>query len=184
MTFNRHKIFLSFHHANDEQYKRRFEQLFCNIYDAAVSRSVSDGDIDPYLPTETIRQKIRDNNLRDSTVTVVLIGKDTWKRKHVDWEISSSIRQTQYSSRSGLIGIILPTYPRLNTSKYNQYTIPPRLYHNIECGFASIYNWSEDPLQVSNWIHQAFLRRNQVNPDNSYPLFANNRSQDQTQWQQ
>ena len=65
--------------------------------------------------------------LKDSTVTVVLIGEETWKRKHVDWEIGSSLRQTQNNSRSGLLGIILPTYPRESVKKYNPYTIPPRL---------------------------------------------------------
>ena len=145
------------------------------------SKSVQIGDIDPNLKTETLRQKIRDEYLRDSTVTVVLIGAETWKRKHVDWEIGASIRQTEYSPRSGLIGIILPAYPRLDQTKYDPYTIPPRLYDNIKCRFAEIYNWSEDLTDVQKWIHEAFERRNSVNPNNSFPLFTNNRSGDR--WQ-
>ena len=81
---NRHKFFVSYHHANDQYYKDRFETLFAKIYDTMESKSVEEGDIDPNLKTETIRQKIRDKNLRDSTVTVVLVGAETWKRKHVD----------------------------------------------------------------------------------------------------
>ena len=50
-----------------------------------VSKSVQIGDIDSNLPTERIRQKIRDEYLRDSTVTIVLIGSETWKRKHIDY---------------------------------------------------------------------------------------------------
>jgi hypothetical protein len=156
--------------------------LFTSIHDIIVARSVQIGDLDPNLKTETIRQKIRDEYLHDSTVTVVLIGTETWKRKHVDWEIGSSIRHTPYNPRSGLIGIILPTYPRSDQSKYDPYTIPPRLYDNIKCGFASIYNWSEDAAFVQKWIHEAFERRNTVNPDNSFPSFANNRSGDR--WQE
>ncbi|MGB0833588.1 MAG: TIR domain-containing protein [Psychrobium sp.] len=175
---NRHKVFVSYHHANDQYYRNRFERLFSDAHDIMVSKSVQIGDINTYLPTETIRQKIRDEYLRDSTVTVVLIGAETWKRKHVDWEIGSSIRNTQFNPRSGLIGILLPTYPRPynEPNNYTWHTIPPRLHDNIQCGFAKIYNWNEDPKIVHDWIHEAFNRRNKVNPDNSYDSFVNNRS--------
>ena len=172
----RHKVFVSYHHANDEWDRNRFEELFSNQHDILVSKSVQIGDIDPNIKPETIRQKIRDEYLRDSTVTVVLIGSETWKRKHVDWEIGASIRQTQYNSRSGLIGILLPDYPRTDISEYTPETIPPRLYDNIECGFAKIYNWSDNPNEVQEWIHDAFLRRTKINPNNSFPSFVNNRS--------
>lgn len=178
---SRHKVFVSYHHANDQVYREDFERLFARTHEIMVSKSVQIGDIDPYMKKETIRQKIRDEHLRDSTVTVVLIGSQTWQRKHVDWEIGSSIRDTQFNPRSGLLGIILPTYPRNDPSKYNKHTIPPRLHDNIECGFAKIYNWSTDPAAVQQWIHEAFERRNRINPDNSFPNFANNRSGDK--WQ-
>ena len=106
-------------------------------------------------------------------MTIVLIGSETWKRKHVDWEISSSIRDTKSNSRNGLLGIILPTYP----GKYNHCTIPPRLYDNVKCRFAKIHHWKEDPSTVQNWIHKAFTRRT-LNPDNTRDLFSNNRSSD------
>ena len=180
---NRHKVFVSFHHENDEGYRDLFENLFSDIHDIMVSQSVQIGDIDENLNVDTIRQQIRDEYLRDSTVTVVLVGAETWKRKHVDWEIGASIRDTEFNPRSGLLGILLPTYPRPDgdPTKYSRYTIPPRLHDNIECGFAKIYNWSEDPDPVQKWIHEAFNRRNQVNPNNSRPLFANNRTGDR--WQ-
>lgn len=175
---NRHKVFVSYHHANDQYYRNRFEDIFSNIYDVMVSRSVQIGDIDPGLKTETIRQKIRDNYLRDSTVTVVLIGTETWKRKHVDWEIGASIRDTLYNPRSGLLGIILPSYqrPPNEPNKYYIHTIPPRLHKNIQCGFANLYGWSENAYDIQSWIHKAFNDRKKINPDNSYPSFGNNRS--------
>lgn len=176
MSNVRHKVFVSYHHYNDQCYRDRFEDLFTNRYDIMVSKSVQIGDIDRNLKSETIRQKIRDEYLRDSTVTVVLIGSETWKRKHVDWEISSSIRDTEYNPRSGLLGIILPSYLRTDTNTYDPYTIPPRLYDNVKCEFAKLYNWSENPIEVQEWIHDAFQQRNKIIPDNSFPLFSNNRS--------
>lgn len=176
---NRHRVFVSYYHAEDQGYRERFEGLFSDVYDIMVSESVEIGDIDPNLSTDRIRQKIRDEYLRDSTVTVVLVGAHTWQRKFVDWEIGSSIRQTQYNSRSGLLGILLPTYPRPpdNPNNYYIHTIPPRLYDNIARGFAKIYNWSDDPYTVQSWIHDAFERRNEnPSPDNSRDSFINNRS--------
>ena len=172
----RHKTFVSYHHAKDQYYRDLFEAMFDFHYDIMLSQSVQIGDIDPNLTTETVRQKIRDDYLRDSTVTVVLIGSETWRRKHVDWEIGSSVRDTQRNPRSGLLGIVLPTYPRSSSNEYNPYTIPPRLAMNIQCGYAKIYNWSDDPNKVQRWIHEAFNRRKRVNPDNSYPSFVYNRS--------
>lgn len=175
---NRHKVFVSYHHDNDQEYRDLFEELFSDIHDIMESRSVQIGDIDPNLNTERVRQQIRDEYLRDSTVTVVLIGAETWKRKHVDWEISASIRHTEFNPRSGLLGILLPTYPRPDgePTKYCRYTIPPRLYDNVECDFAIIYNWNDKPDVVQQWIHEAFKRRDQEKPNNSRCLFVNNRS--------
>lgn len=173
---NRHKVFVSYHHALDENYKKIFELRFGNAFGAIVPGSVQVGDINPDLPTDTIRQKIRDEYLRDTSVTVVLIGAETWQRKHVDWEIGSSIRHTEFNPRSGLLGILLPAYPRPAPGKYSPYTIPPRLHDNIKCGFATIHNWSEDAATVQGWIHDAYLRKSRVNPDNSRESFGKNRT--------
>ena len=176
---NRHRVFVSYYHAEDQGYRERFEGLFSDIYDIIVSESVEIGDIDPNLKTETIRQKIRDEYLRDSTVTVVLVSARTWQRKYVDWEIGSSIRKTKNNTRSGLLGILLPTYPSPPGKPNNYYihTIPPRLYDNIKCGFTTIHNWSEDPYEVQRWINNAFKRRNENPPPcNSRDPFKNNRS--------
>jgi hypothetical protein len=180
---NRHKVFVSYHHALDESYMRIFALRFGNAFRAIVPGSVQVGDIDPNLPTETIRQKIRDEYLRDISVTIVLIGALTWQRKHIDWEIGSSIRDTKANPRSGLLGILLPTYHahhvRVERGRYNPRTIPRRLYDNIKAGFASIHNWSEDPATVQGWIHQAYLRKSSALPDNSRASFGKNRSGDE-----
>ncbi|HBL52866.1 MAG TPA: hypothetical protein DDZ34_02150 [Syntrophaceae bacterium] len=175
---SRHKVFVSYHHLPDQYYRDKFEKFFSLQYDVMISKSVQIGDIDPGLATDTIRDKIRDEYLRDSTVTVVLIGEKTWQRKHVDWEISSSIRKTKNSSRSGLLGIILPTYQMIDENTYNIYTIPPRLHYNIKCGYALIYKWNEDPKNIKQWIHEAYIRKDKVDPDNSYQSFVYNKSGD------
>jgi hypothetical protein len=175
MTQN-HKVFICYHHANDQFYKDEFVRLFRNIM---VDWSVRSGDIPTGTSTDAIRDQIRRNYLRESTVTVVLIGTQTWQRKHVDWEIGASLRRTAASSRSGLVGILLPTYPGYSTNKYDPYTIPPRLAKNLSPAdpFSQIFLWTTDPSTMQTRIHAAFQRRDrQPDPDNSYPSFANNRS--------
>ena len=176
MNALRHNTFVSYHHYNDQYYREEFEKLFNNIYDIIVSKSVQIGEIDTNLPAERVRQIIRDDYLRDTTVTVVLIGTETWKRKHVDWEIAASIRNSQFNPRSGLMGIFLPSHPDYGRNKYNKCIIPPRLYDNDKCGFAKLYDWNTNPYTVQGWIHDAFSNRNKINPDNSYPNFVNNRT--------
>ena len=53
-----------------------------------VSKSIQPGDIDTDTNTERVMQKIRDEYLKGSTVTVVLIGLHTYGRKCVDWELT------------------------------------------------------------------------------------------------
>jgi len=176
-----HKIFISYHHGDtpyegDKEYREKLEKILATS-GIAINYSVPYNAISDDLMTETVRQKIRDEYLRDATVTVVLIGKDTWKRKHVDWEIGSSIRDTQFNPRAGLLGIILPTYPRKN-KEYNPSTIPPRLYDNIKCGYAKIYEWMDNSVSLQNCIHDAFITRTKINPNCTRPYFGKNRSGD------
>ena len=175
----RHKVFVSYYHDDDQYYRELFEDMFSDDYDIMVSKSVKLGDIDDErLSTDRIREIIRDDYLQDSTVTVVLVGAHTWQRKFVDWEIGSSIRATKNNSRSGLLGIILPTYPRPpgKPTHYYFHTIPPRLHDNIQCGFAEIRGWIDGPDQVQSWIHDAFKRRTEKTPVNSRDSFKYNRS--------
>lgn len=171
----RHKVFVSFHHE-DERYK----DVFCrHMGGDIVDKSVEDGDIDPYTKTDTIRQKIRDEFIADASVTVVLVGPRTWQRKHVDWEIGSSLRKTQYNPRCGLLGILLPNHPDYGRRSYNDRLIPPRLADNFagEMPFAHLYEWPK-PWKtgiVRGWIHKAFERRLKTPyPNNSRPQFKLN----------
>ena len=173
----RHKVFISFHHA-DQYYKDQFAEL---MEDDIVDKSVEDGDIDDSLPTETIRQKIRDEFIADATVAVVLIGQCTWQRKHVDWEIGSSLRSTKLNSRCGLLGIFLPSHSNCGTGQYNPKLIPPRLADNCEGSdpFAYIYNWKHQTEDIRYWIHRAFERRTGTTPPtNARTQFKYNRSGD------
>lgn len=170
-----HKVFVSYHHDNDQAYRNNFENILSNA-GIAVVRSVQMGDIDPDNDTDTVRRIIREQFLSDSTVTIVLVGTETWKRKHVDWEISYSLRETSISQRSGLVGIVLPTHPAFYAQTYDPNSVPPRLHDNVECRYAKIYKWTTSPSEIQDIIHDAFENRYRTNPNNTRPLYRNNRS--------
>ena len=173
----RHKVFISFH-EQDIKYKEDLVRMMGN---RIVDRSVDTGNIDTSLKTATVRQKIRDEYIRDATVTIVLIGPRTWQRMHVDWEIGSSIRKTKRNPRCGLLGILLPNHSN-HDRKYNRHLIPPRLADNYteDVPYALIYDWPRPwaPAKVAQWIHRSFVRRDGAPPNNSRAPFARNRSRD------
>ena len=175
----RHKVFISFH-EQDIGYKEDFVRMMGK---RIVDRSVDTGNIDDTdLKTATVRQKIRDEYIRDSTVAIVLIGRRTWQRKHVDWEIGSSIRKTRRNSRCGLLGISLPNHPDHGKKLYTPQLVPPRLADNCdgEDPYAFIYDWPRPwtPAMIAEWLHQAYDRRSGPPPDNSRKSFARNRTRD------
>lgn len=107
MIHNIHKVFISYHHTNDQAYKEELMQLNRN-YGLFIDLSVDTGDIDENLDDQAIRQIIRDDYLRDSVVTIVLVGIETKNRKHVDWEIYSSMINGKINKRSGILVVNLP----------------------------------------------------------------------------
>lgn len=110
MEILKHKVFISYHHSNDQAYKESLiEWNENNGYDIFIDGSVDTGDIDDNLSDDSIRQKIRDEYLRDSTVTILLVGTETKNRKHVDWEVYSSMFNGQVNKKSGVLVIQLPS---------------------------------------------------------------------------
>lgn len=103
-----HKVFISFHHGNDQYYKEELLRLN-RQFNMFIDASVDTGGIPEYFDDQKTRQIIRDQYLRDSTVTILLVGTETKRRKHVDWEIYSSMIDGTVNKKSGILVINLPT---------------------------------------------------------------------------
>ena len=105
---SQHKVFISYRHKNDQVYKE--ELLRANReYPMFIDASVDTGDISDDLNDQTTRQLIRDSYLRDSTVTILLVGTETKRRKHIDWEIYSSMIDGTVNKKSGILVVTLPS---------------------------------------------------------------------------
>lgn len=96
-----HKTFISYHHDNDQDLKDTLIREFGG--DDFLDKSVHDGDIDPNNSEETIMRTIREKFLADSTVTLVLIGKETAQRPFVNSEIQASLWGDK---PSGLLAVV------------------------------------------------------------------------------
>ena len=166
-----HRVFICYHHENDQCYKdalvekAKEENLF-------IDWSVGPKDISSTWPDQTIRKYIRDNYLKDSRVTIVLVGRETRGRKHIDWEIRSSMYDGRVNRKSGIIAILLPECEsqyiyvpdmvdckyyrnRINLCNGNVYsralykrifpTMPDRIIENlaIKNSLITIVNWSD-----------------------------------------
>ena len=103
-----HKAFITYHHYNDQSAKEALLDLNAR-YSIFIDKSVHTGDIPDHLDDEAIRRIIRDDYLRDSTVTILLVGTETKGRKHVDWEVYSSMFDGTVNTKSGILVINLPS---------------------------------------------------------------------------
>lgn len=172
----RHKCFISYHKDD----KAEVESFIDEYDEAFIDKIVGAFDYEPIASQseEYIKRKIREDFLTDSTVTLVLIGKCTWARKYVDWEIASTLRDDTNNKRSGLFGITLPSVAQDQTRK-----CPARLEANRgDTGDDSKYaRWYKYPNRSSvlvGWIEDAYqardVRANTV--DNGLPLRTANRT--------
>ncbi|MFH0776460.1 MAG: TIR domain-containing protein [Patescibacteria group bacterium] len=172
----KHKVFLSYYHNDDQWYKDRIEDLFGHLF---INKSVQDGDIDTDVSTEYIKQLIQsDDYLANASVLIVLCGPNTLGRKHVDWEISGALNK-KVGGYSGIIGILLPEFPLTPDGKYDYSDIPARLADNVKTGFAEIYTWRyiTDASKFTDVIERAFKRRTAIELiDNNRPQMQRNTS--------
>lgn len=99
------KVFISFYHEDID-----WKNYLLNINkqkNIFIDWSVDTNDISDDLTDEEIRVKIRDEYIRESSITIVLASSESLKRKHVDWEIGSSMIDTKNNKRSGIIIILI-----------------------------------------------------------------------------
>lgn len=169
------KVFFSFHEADVANRDRLIELLA----DEIIENSVHQDDIeDDQLLTETVEQRIRDEHVADSDVTVVLVGPCTWKRKHVDWEIHSSLRDTANNPRNGVLAIVLKNHRDHWKPTFKTRLIPPRLADNLQGNdpFAKIYSWPRRGVKrkILRWIEEAYTRREGHPPTNNRTRYGEN----------
>lgn len=156
LNITKRKTFISYYHLDDQDYKEKFKNLFGDL---VTHKSVEDGDIDSDNSDGYIKQLIQKGYIADTTVLVVLIGRNTKHRKHIDWEISGALNYKVGEKYSGLLGLILPDHSDFGTDKATYNLMPTRLADNFRSKYAVIRDWTEDRVKMQEYIELAFERR-------------------------
>lgn len=152
------RVFIS-HYKEDKTEVEAFINDFCNKQNVFTPYVLGANDNYDFIESDKpdyIMSKIREKYLKDSTVTIVLIGSCTHSRRFVDWEIKSSLRQGTNYTPNGLIGIVLPSQ---GTSAY----LPLRFEENWVSGhkncYARYWAYPDSAQTLSGWIDDAYNAR-------------------------
>lgn len=139
------RVFVSYHHENDQGWYDQFTLLFSEAYDVVTDRSLKESiDSDN---VDYVMRTIREQYITGTSVTIVLCGSESWKRKYIDWEIKATL-----DKEHALVGIQLPT---LVAGPNGRVTVPDRLSSNINSGYAHWIAWTTVPACLSSEIQTA-----------------------------
>jgi hypothetical protein len=163
------RIFLSFHHEDELEvtvFCRRFESQFDEIRTLGISEEgdeyaerINRGDAD------YVMRQIREQKIGGTSCTVVLIGRCTWARRYVDWEIAATLRNNVGDPRGGLIAVQLPS-----AAANGWHRLPDRLDLNLSTkggqasGYARFYGPAPSDDTLARWVEDAILRRDTMEP--------------------
>ena len=111
---NTHKCFISFK-THDMEFKKYIqENLAVDMIDKSLNEPIDSQDED------YIMRKIREDYLKDSTVTIHLIGSESSEnnycqnQNYIKRELQASLSDTSAGKRNGILGVVLPSmYDRI-----------------------------------------------------------------------
>lgn len=143
----KHKCFVSYHQAD----KKAVDEFLEKFGGSFIRRGMEmTDDIIDSNNTDYVMKRIRELYLKDSTVTLVLIGRCTWARRYVDWEVQSSLRQPTDGLPNGLVAVQL----------WESYTtLPNRVNLNVESGYSIFYKYPKSQSGFNSMIEEAFQAR-------------------------
>lgn len=207
----RHKVFISYYHNDDQYYKDKLIEM--KEFDILKSQNVSifddysvhENEIDDMNMTdEQIRCEIRDNYIKNATVLILLCGKNTKKRKHIDWEIHAAMYDSDTNPQMGILIINLPSVSgkmlacgkdeenamgpcaswvpaskEIEKVRHDHPFLPERIITNMSRSEVniSVANWNnifENTEAIKLLIDNAFKRRETNYYDHSTPLRRKN----------
>lgn len=138
------KVFISYHHANEQQVVSDFSDTFSEDYevftDNSVERAANSTDVD-YLA------RVCRESIDGTSVTIVMVGEQTGCRKFIDWEIKYTLE-----CKHGLVAISRPDLDA------NDACLPERLKDNLPngSGYAEWYKYPTSALGLKKIIDEAY----------------------------
>ena len=164
MYAKRRKVFVSYHHGNDQFYYDEFTRLFHDQYEA-----IRDNSLDRIIQSndsEYVMRRIREQHINGTSCTIVLIGEKSHERKYLDWEIKATLDKCH-----GLVGIILPEHSR---NPNGEVVVPDRFFDNFISGYAVWAHWRTLTKQELMKLITSAISKSKFQIDNSRPLRQRN----------
>jgi len=161
MSETKHKVFVSYHH-DDQKEVTQFVETFDHERKVFIARSLGvemEQNIIDSNDTDYVMSRIRALYLKDSTVTIVLVGKCTWARRYVDWEIQASLRSGETVTPNGLLGIKLPSYPKTGGQFPNRLNLNLKQSDEKEDCYARKMEYPTRKETLANAIDEAYNHR-------------------------
>ena len=175
------RCFISYHHA-DELEVQAFLDTYSNA-EAFTHRALGldmSKDIVDSNDTNYVMRRIREQYMQNTSVTIIMVGQNTWKRRYVDWEIAASLRNGFGNPANGLLGIKLPSYA------YGIQQYPDRLNDNLNAKgvangtpcYARCIPYPTNSAELKESIEEAYQRRQTQSHliNNTRPRFGYNRA--------
>lgn len=155
-------VFLTYHHADQAEvdyFIYSFKGSFNDL------RAIGISDEDQFInssDTDYVLRRIREKYISGTSATIALVGRCTWARRYVDWEVAATLRDNPNDPRGGLLAVQLPSI-----DGRDDVHLPPRLAMNrnydratgTERGFASYHRYPPSGAAVAQWVEEAIWRR-------------------------
>lgn len=169
-----HKTYLS-HHPDDQSQVGQFLEQFDYLNNLAIHRP--QGELEQDIEREDNKHKLihkmRQRYLKDSTVTLLLLGPCTYTQRSVDLELLASLHHGQDVMAdpdedilpNGLVAVMLP--------HYQENGFPDRLNENLRVSetqpipYAKVIPYPDDKATLAAAIKEAYTRRQTLLPNNT-----------------
>ncbi|MFC4052804.1 TIR domain-containing protein [Actinomadura syzygii] len=185
-------VFVSYYHGGNAAARERFEREYGTVI---RSSSIYPGEINT---GPEVRREIR-KRIAGCDFLVVLVGRETYTRRWVDWEMHAALTRTRGTAKP-VVGILLPEMadtgaflvPRLEpvlsrrsvtevlrrSDELSQEllaetgtTLPARLLDNLLTGYATLIAW---PASSEALIEALATSTGRTRPVTKRPLFTRN----------
>jgi hypothetical protein len=169
---NNKKIFISYVRNDSEKYINEIKKKLTDMQFDPITEMV---DLTKKYDDQGIRTIIRDKYMKDCDYVLVLLSENSWKRKHIDWEISAALRDSKFNPRKAVVTVFMPSYGEMfirNTSK-----TPQRLIGNIKSGYIQTITYNQFLTTNSNDVFEKaheILKNGAILPINNMPLRRRN----------
>ncbi len=159
----RRKVFISYFKGDRpwvDHLVKNYGQPGTGAFIPSVVGVIDEDDFVDSDNSEYIISAIRERYIKDTTVTIVVIGQCTHSRKYMDWEIKSSLRQPANGIPNGLLGLAI-TPPNDSMGNPIWHTLPDRFSKNYthqkeSTSYARYYTWPANGDNLRRWIEEAY----------------------------